>query len=234
MAFGPQPAHTPGRPGWPGVLLVAEWLPQARYRERVVRLHQGSGSESGGARSVEVHPQSFAAFYERLYPRVLRYFAHRTHPTHQALDLAAETFARAFEARQVFRGNSEAEAIGWLWAIARAQLNMAYRRGRVETEAMDRLGLRRPAATEDEVRRIEELVDADASKGVLADAFDELSREEQRVIEMHVIEERPYHEIARELELTETTARARGSRALRKLADNQTLRVSVKGGGEHG
>jgi RNA polymerase sigma-70 factor (ECF subfamily) len=196
----------------------------------VVRLRQGSDPEGGSARSAAVHPESFARFYEELEPRVLRYFRHRTKELQDAMDLTAETFARAFEDRARFRGSTDVEAVGWLWAIARVQLNMSYRRGRIETAALDRLRVRRPAATEDEVRRIEQLVDVEASSGVLADAFDGLSKEEQRVIEMHVIDERPYGEIVIEFGLpSETAARARVSRALRKLANNQTLQHSWEG-----
>jgi RNA polymerase sigma-70 factor (ECF subfamily) len=174
--------------------------------------------------------QSFEEFYERMRPLVLRYFAHRVKDPQQRVDLTSETFARMFAQRTLFRGSTDAEAEGWLWKIARTQLGMAYRRGTVETAALDRLRLRRPVATEDELLRVEELVDLDAAAGVLADAFDELSPAEQRLLEMRVVEERPYGDVVEEFDLpSEAAARQQVSRALRKLSSNQTLRRSLKG-----
>ena len=74
-------------------------------------------------------PHAFADFYEQLSPQVLRFFAARTGDPHRAVDLTAETFARAFEHRRDFRGASDEQAAAWLWKIARNEL-AGHRRSR--------------------------------------------------------------------------------------------------------
>jgi RNA polymerase sigma-70 factor (ECF subfamily) len=53
--------------------------------------------------------------YEAHARRLLVFFARRTYDSQLAMDLVAETFARAYEHRDRHRGGSEAEAVGWLW-----------------------------------------------------------------------------------------------------------------------
>jgi RNA polymerase sigma-70 factor (ECF subfamily) len=67
--------------------------------------------------------------YEAHARRLLVFFARRTYDSQLAMDLVAETFARAYEHRDRHRGASEAEAVGWLWGIARNVLHEAQRRG---------------------------------------------------------------------------------------------------------
>jgi RNA polymerase sigma factor (sigma-70 family) len=195
----------------------------------VVRRGQGSGSRRGSGGRSEVSPRAFADFYERYYPQILRYFVSRVHDGHKALDLTAETFAQAYEARERFRGNSEAEAVGWLFVIARRQLNQLIRHDRVETAAFQRLQFYRPSVTEDEARRVEEIVDAQASSGPLGDAFEELSAHQQRVVLLYVLDEHTHAEIAEELETSEVAVRMCLWRARRRLAANPQLRRIVEG-----
>jgi RNA polymerase sigma-70 factor (ECF subfamily) len=174
-----------------------------------------------GGRVIDSHsPYSpdFSAIYETLYPKLLRYFDQRCPAGQEPTDLAADTFADALRGRARFRGHTEAEAESWIWAIARTQLKMALRRRRVEAAATARASRQHPSASEDEARRIDDQLDAQASTRALADALGQLSREERQIIQMHVLEERPYPEIARALAMRDETARARGSRAVRKLA----------------
>jgi DNA-directed RNA polymerase specialized sigma24 family protein len=63
---------------------------------------------------------------------ISRLFARRTYDPEAAVDLVAETFATAFEARRTFRGQGDDAAIGWIYGIARHQLSAFYRRGGVE------------------------------------------------------------------------------------------------------
>ena len=69
-----------------------------------------------------------------------------------------ETFARAYEGKDRFQG---ADPAPWLWGIARNVLHDAYRRRRAERRALRRLGAHRIELSEDESRRIEELVGDD-------------------------------------------------------------------------
>jgi RNA polymerase sigma factor (sigma-70 family) len=58
----------------------------------------------------------------------------------------------------------------------------------------------------------------------LATALDGLVVEQRDVLRLRVVEGRPYSEVARELGISEQTARARTSRALRALRESAALR----------
>jgi RNA polymerase sigma-70 factor (ECF subfamily) len=135
-----------------------------------------------------------------------------------ALDLTAETFAKAFENRARFRGSSGGEAAGWVWTIARNELRMYWRSRNVELAAMRRLGLSRHEASQDELHRIDDLVTLEAASGKISEAFAALSHDQQQAIRMHVIDELEYEEIADRLALSNAVVRSRVSRGLRQLA----------------
>jgi RNA polymerase sigma-70 factor (ECF subfamily) len=184
-----------------------------------------SGSDAHHRCRDRAGPRNFAAFYDRHYPRLLRFFARRTRDAQSALDLTAETFARAFEGRSSFRGSTEPEALGWLFKIASGQLSQFYRRGRVETAALERLQLERPVASDDELERIEALIDAEAASDDLAAALEGLSADDRTAVEQHVIAGLSYAEIAAlGGDPSAVAVRVRTWRALRRLAAHPRLR----------
>jgi DNA-directed RNA polymerase specialized sigma24 family protein len=63
---------------------------------------------------------------------VLRFMARRTLQPEVAVDLVEETFAQAIADRAWFRGSNDAEALAWIFGIARHQLGKYFRRGGVE------------------------------------------------------------------------------------------------------
>jgi RNA polymerase sigma factor (sigma-70 family) len=158
----------------------------------------------------------------RLYRRHARamtaFFARRTYDPEAAVDLVAETFAAAFEARRSFRGGDDDAAVGWIYGIARHQLSAFYRRGGVERRAMNKLGVERRALTDPEYERIEELAGLSEIRDHVAAALGELPDEHARVLRLRVVDELGYDEVASALGVSEQTARARVSRALRALA----------------
>jgi RNA polymerase sigma factor (sigma-70 family) len=158
----------------------------------------------------------FADLYDRHARTLVLFFQRRTYDPEAAVDLMAETFAAAFRDRGSFRG-SEAAAIGWLFGIARHQLSSYYRRGAVERRALARLGVERRALTDAELERIEQLAGTSALRGEVARALDGLSADLRQAVELRVVQERPYDEVARLLRVSEPTARQRVSRALRQL-----------------
>jgi RNA polymerase sigma factor (sigma-70 family) len=175
------------------------------------------------ARSRE-DPAAFAEFYDRLSPKILRFFARRTWDGQASLELTAETFAKAFEKRHDFRGHSDGESTGWLWAIAHNELKAYWRARSVRMHAAERLDIPRPHSSDEEILRIEELAAAEAARDALADAMKELAGDQRQVIELRVLQELSYEEIARQLGVSEQVVRARLSRGLRQLAKTQALR----------
>lgn len=160
--------------------------------------------------------------YDRNAGALLVFFARRTLDPEAAVDLVAETFAVAFEDRAQFRGTSDETARAWLYAVARRRLFDFYRRGRIEQRAVRRLAVERRELTNEEYDRIEELAASRSLRLAVRDALATLSRGEREVLRLRVVEERPYREVARELGITEQTARARVSRALRALRASMT------------
>jgi RNA polymerase sigma-70 factor, ECF subfamily len=157
-------------------------------------------------------------FYAAHSRQLLVFFARRTFDVEAARDLTAETFAQAFEHRRRFRGSTDAEARGWLYGIARHQLSRYARSGVVERKAVERLGIRLPTVGEDDYERVVELAGLAQLRERVAAAFGELSDGQRDALRLRVVDERSYSEVARTLGISEQTARARVSRALRRLA----------------
>jgi RNA polymerase sigma-70 factor (ECF subfamily) len=157
------------------------------------------------------------ALYERHRRPLLLFFVRRTADTELALDLWAETFAQAVVARRRFRGATEAERAGWLYAIARRQLALYYRRGRAERRALERLNIERPPVDEHVEQQLVREAGLSDLRRELAGALDTLSEDTRRALELRVVHELPFADVARRLSITEPTARARVSRGLRAL-----------------
>jgi RNA polymerase sigma factor (sigma-70 family) len=168
-------------------------------------------------------PHLFAAFYEEMAPGVFRFFAAETRDHQAALDLTAETFAKAFEKRSDFRGLSDRQASAWLWRIARNELAGFYRARAVEMAAMQRVGVERETITEGELLSIERFALDDLIRDRLTDALERLPAEHREVIRLRFVEERSYKEIADTLGVSNELVRTRTSRALRTLRSSEHL-----------
>jgi RNA polymerase sigma-70 factor (ECF subfamily) len=172
---------------------------------------------------------AIARLYAAHAEAMLRFFVRRTYQPEASLDLVAETFACAFRDRDRFRGAGEREEAAWLYAIARNRLIDFTRRGSVERAALDRLGFRRRTLTDDEYERAEQLADLEEARQRLAAGLDGLGDEQRLALRLRVIEERSYAEVAKALAVSEQTARARVSRALRAMRESAALSVAVEG-----
>jgi RNA polymerase sigma factor (sigma-70 family) len=159
----------------------------------------------------------FEEFYRRESEGVLVFFARRTFDPEVALDLTAETFAHAYLGWRGLRGRAREQRQAWLYTIARRRLARYLRRGRVERRAVRRLGIRTPLAHEDDLALIEERAGLDELRAALSGELDRLSDEQRRALELRIVQERPYAEVARDLGISELAARARVSRGLRAL-----------------
>jgi RNA polymerase sigma factor (sigma-70 family) len=166
--------------------------------------------------------EAFGVFYDRYEEAVLAFFARATGRGELAADLAAETFAAALESVGGFRP-ALGSARGWLFGIARHQLADTWRRGRVEDRARRRLGMG-PLMLEDEALAAIDGLAAGAGAAAL-ELLEELPRTQRDAVRAHVLHERDYPELARELECSQSVVRQRVSRGLR------TLRARLEGSG---
>jgi RNA polymerase sigma factor (sigma-70 family) len=163
-------------------------------------------------------PATFADLYVVYHPQVLRYLARRTLDPEVAFDLMAETFAEMFAGIDGFRGRSDAEGQAWMWAIARHQLYRWRDRRRVERTYLAQLGVPVHQLGDEEYERIEELADLERFLPILEQSLATLRPETRRLLEMRVVEHRPYMEIGELLGASAGAIRIRVSRALRELA----------------
>jgi len=168
-------------------------------------------------------PNAFAAFYDRYSERVLVFLTRRVLDADTAFDLLSETFATALEQRGKFRGSTFEEEQGWLFAIARSELSRYWRHGRVERSALARLGVPVPGLSDPEIERIEELAGIAGIAGRLEQAMRALPEDQRRAVELRVVCECGYGDVAGRLGVSEQTARARVSRGLRALSHELVL-----------
>ena len=163
-------------------------------------------------------PDDISRLYRDHARDVLRFVARRTLEPEVAVDLVAETFAQALTDRARFQGRGDADALAWIFGIARHQLGKYFRRGVVERRALVRLGLQRAVMTDVDFERVEELGELRSQRALIADGLAALSRDQREALRLRIVEERSYSEVAERLGVSEQTARARVSRALRALA----------------
>jgi RNA polymerase sigma factor (sigma-70 family) len=159
----------------------------------------------------------FDAFYRRESEALLVFFARRTLDAETALELMAETFAHAYLGWRGLRGDSSEERQAWLYTIARRRLSRYLRRGRVERRALQRLGIQTPAAHEDDLALIEQRAGLAQLRAALSDELVHLSAPQRRALDLRIVQERSYAEVASDLGISELAARARVSRGLRAL-----------------
>jgi RNA polymerase sigma factor (sigma-70 family) len=159
------------------------------------------------------------ALYATHREELLVFLARRTADPQIALDLWAETFAQAVASGHRHRGDSAQEGAAWLYTIARRQLALYYRRGRIEQRALARLHLEREPATPEILAEIERRAGLSELRAELVDALARLSPGVRAAVQLRIVHELPYPDLARTLGITEQAARARVSRGLAKLAE---------------
>jgi RNA polymerase sigma-70 factor, ECF subfamily len=167
----------------------------------------------GAARS---DPQAFREFYDRYAVWVRVWFVRQTGSESAALDLTAETFAQAWHSLRRFRDMADGSAAPWLFGIARNLLRQYHKHNRIETAARQRLGL--PAFAEgDEYEAVDERVAARSLAPALAAAVRLLPPDQRAALELRVVQQLDYEEVAGRLGISQNAARLRVSRALRSL-----------------
>jgi RNA polymerase sigma-70 factor (ECF subfamily) len=132
-----------------------------------------------------------------------------------SFDLLSETPATALERRHQFRGLrlcSAEEEQGWLFSLARSEMSHYWRDGRVERIALARLGVGVPALSDPVIERIEQLAGINELVPALHDAMAALPEDQRRAVELRVVEEHGYAEVASILGVEADGARPRLAR----------------------
>ena len=156
--------------------------------------------------------EAFVAFYRRHLTAVLGFFLRRTGNAGADRRSTAEVFAAALLAAERYRPG-ERPALAWLYGIAAHKLADSRRRGRVEDEARRRLALEPLAIDDEELARVRGDGRPRRRRGGGADA----AADQRDAVLARVVDERPYAEIAREMQCSELLVRQRVSRGLRAL-----------------
>jgi len=162
-------------------------------------------------------PLAFREFYDRYAAWVRSWFLRQTGSDSAALDLTAETFAQAWHASRRFRDMADGSGAPWLFGFARNLLRQYHKHNRIESAARERLGL--PAAWADceDYEAVDERLEAGSLAPALRLAIKALPREQRRALELRVVQQLEYEEVAGALGCSQNAARLRVSRALRAL-----------------
>ena len=175
-----------------------------------------SESDAQLLRRARADPDALGELYLRYRDQLHRWFRSRV-PESDASELTAELFAQVALSLRRFRDEAGGSVAPWLYGIAKNLVRRYHERGRVETAARRRLGM--PLrAYELDLDAIDDRLVAEAAERGLVSALESLPSGQREALELRVLEERPYEEIAVELGCTETAARLRVMRALGKLA----------------
>jgi RNA polymerase sigma-70 factor (ECF subfamily) len=161
-------------------------------------------------------PVAFRVLYERIAPGLLRYFASRVHDAEVAADLLAETFALAYERRRRFR-NLGRPGAAWVYGIARNELSHYFRHKSVDDRAVHALGLIVPRLDHESIIAIEAMADVDGPEPALGAAMARMTDVEREAVELRIVQELNYDEIAARLGCSQGSARTRVHRGLARL-----------------
>jgi RNA polymerase sigma-70 factor (ECF subfamily) len=159
---------------------------------------------------------AFEALYRRNWGRILAYFYRRILCPHTSNEMAAETFAQAFESRHRYTP-AGGTGIAWIFGIAGNLYRDWLRHEVVIDRARRKFKIEPPELGQEDLERIENLVDLAAFRASLQDGLDRLSPKLRDAVLLRVALDLPYDEVAVELGCSVGAARVRVSRGLEKL-----------------
>jgi RNA polymerase sigma-70 factor (ECF subfamily) len=160
--------------------------------------------------------EAFVAFYRVHLPAILGWFLRRTRDRELTADLTAETFCAALIAAPRF-DPAKGSALAWLYGIAGHKLVDSRRQGVVEARARRRLQLVPLQLDDDDLLHVEELASLTPSQPELDEALRALPEAQREAILARVVQQRPYDEIAEQMQCSNMVVRQRVARGLRAL-----------------
>jgi RNA polymerase sigma factor (sigma-70 family) len=162
-------------------------------------------------------PLAFREFYDRYAAWVRSWFMRQTGSDTAALDLTAETFAQAWHASKRFKDLADGSGAPWLFGIARNLLRQYHKHNRIESAARERLGMPTACAECEDYDAVDDRMFATSLAPLLKNAVRALPSEQRKALELRVVQQLDYEEVAGALGCTQNAARLRVSRALRAL-----------------
>ncbi len=182
-------------------------------------MHSPGLDDSELLRRARVDAEAFAVFYRRHARPVYRALLSDCGDPDVALDLTAETFARALQSIGRFRGPRVSSGRAWIFAIANSLFLQYERERRIEDRARRRLGILEATRTHCEDDSVVARVDAVASRERLAGVLHELPESQRSVLRLRIEDEATYEEIAVRLGCSPAAARQQASRGMRRLTE---------------
>jgi RNA polymerase sigma factor (sigma-70 family) len=162
-------------------------------------------------------PEAFEVFYRENVEAVQRFIARRVSDPYLAADLTTEVFLAAIESSGSYRSH-RGTPIAWLYGVARIVVASERRRAGRELGAQARLAGRR-LLSDDDIARMDERIDAAATKRELFSAVERLPDGEREVLELTALDDLSVADAAAALNLRPVTARVRLHRAKRTLRE---------------
>ena len=150
---------------------------------------------------------------------MLGFFYRRTLCPHTSAELAAETFAQAYGARLRF-DPANGTAVGWLLGIAGNLYRDWLRKSVVSDRARRRLGITTPTLVDEDLERIETLVDLTDIREGLREGLSLLSPALRDAVLLRIALDLPYDEVAEQLGCTIGAARRPRLRGLDQLLEH--------------
>lgn len=174
-------------------------------------------SDASLIRQARKRPEAFSEVYERHADRVHRWLRARTNDDQIALELTAETFAQAIVGLKRFEDRAGGSAGPWLFGIAANLLRRYHRERRVENGARRALGL--PLSySESEFEAVDERDRSERLRPAMQRAVDRLPEGQRRALELRVVGDLSFADVAASLGCSQLAARLRVSRALSTLS----------------
>lgn len=167
-------------------------------------------------------PERFDAVFVAYWDSMLPFMVRRTFDPEAAFGLTAETFTAMLANIEAFTGKTEAAGRAWMWNIARSQLRGWFETGRVGVGHRKQLRIDLVSPGADELARIEEFADLDPFRLQQQVAIDALDESPRRLLQLRVLGQRSYVEIAEEFRITPHAARRQVARSL-ALLDEEPL-----------
>ncbi len=159
---------------------------------------------------------SFHRLYEHTHLIVYRYiYGSLGGPAQEVEDLTAETFMRAWKARQSFEGDEQA-AVGWLLQIAHNLVIDNYRRKKTHgiDQELEETQISTPqAGPEERLLTREQVI-------ILQQLMQDLTQEQREMIVLRYILDWPVNRIADHLGMLENTVSVNLRRILQRLREN--------------